>query len=105
MPSKQKIKGTDFEYKVRNAFIDNDIKCKRAYASDGRSLGHNENVDCVAYHNDIEYTIQCKARKKITQVLMPDDNVFMQVIKQDYGKTYAVVTLDKLIDLIKNQKA
>ena len=31
MPSKQKIKGTDFEYKVRNAFLNEDIKCKRAY--------------------------------------------------------------------------
>ena len=105
MPNKQKDKGNRVEYQVRDIFIDHDIQCKRAYASDGRSLGHEENVDLVAYvfHNtDMkkDITIQCKARKKITQVLMPDDNIFAQVIKQDYGKPYAVIRLEDLAKLL-----
>ena len=106
MPSKQKDKGNRFEYQVRDVFIDKGIDCKRAYASDGRSLGHEENVDLVAYLYDQldmrkDITIQCKARKKITQVLMPDDNIFAQVIKQDYGKPYAVIRLDDLVELLR----
>ena len=104
MPNKQKDKGNRFEYQVRDMFIDKGIECKRAYASDGRSLGHQENVDVVAYVDNQEITIQCKSRKKITQVLMPDDNVYAQVIKQDYGKAYAVIRLDDFIDLLNDKQ-
>ena len=104
MSNKQKDKGNRFEYQVRDMFIDKGIDCKRAYASDGRSLGHQENVDLVAYMKDKEITIQCKVRKQITQVLMPDDNIYAQVIKQDYGKPYAVIRLEDLIVLLKQSK-
>ena len=104
MAHKNKIKGNRFEYEVRDMFIDKGIDCKRAYASDGRSLGLTEDVDVLATYNDIKYPIQCKRRKTISKVIIPNENVFAQVIRADRGKTLAVIELDKLIDLIVNAK-
>ena len=58
MAHPNKIKGNRFEYMVRDMFMDKGIEAKRAYASDGRSLGLTEDVDVLAIHNDIKYTIQ-----------------------------------------------
>ena len=102
MAHKNKIKGNRFEYQVRDMFIDKGIDCRRAYASDGRSLGLTEDVDILAKHNDKEYPIQCKIRKRISKVIKPNDNVFAQVIREDRGEPLAVIKLDKLIDLIAN---
>ena len=104
MAHPNKIKGNRFEYMVRDMFIDKGIEAKRAYASDGRSLGLTEDVDVLAIHNDIKYPIQCKIRKRISNVVKPNDNVFAQVIREDRGEPLAVLKLEKLIDLIANAK-
>jgi len=104
MAHPNKIKGNRFEYMVRDMFIDKGIEAKRAYASDGRSLGLTEDVDVLAIHNDIQYPIQCKIRKRISNVVKPNDNVFAQVIREDRGEPLAVLKLEKLIELIANAK-
>ena len=100
MASKNKIKGNRFEYMVRDMFIDKGIDCKRAYASDGRSLGLSEDVDVLAIHNDVKYPIQCKIRKRLSKVVKPNGNVFAQVIREDRGEPLAVLRLEDLVALI-----
>ncbi len=102
MAHKNKIKGNRFEYEVRDMFIDKGINAKRAYASDGRSLGYTEDVDVLVTHNDTDYPLQCKRRKALSKVIIPSDNVFAQVVRADRGDTLAIIKLDKLIELINN---
>ena len=103
MPSKEKVKGNSFEIKVRNMFREKDIECVRAWGSDGRSLGMNEEVDVLATHKGIKYTIQCKVRKKIAQFFKPSEDIYAQVMQEDRDIPYAVVRLSDLIDLIKDK--
>ena len=100
MPNKSKAKGNRFEYQVRDAFKNNGIECKRAYGSDGRSLGYQENVDLVVDHG-IHYTIQCKVRKSISKFIKPASNIFAQIIKEDRGETICAIRLQDLIKLMK----
>ena len=104
MPSKEKIKGNNFELKVRNMFNDVDIECVRAWGSDGRSLGMHEEVDVLATHKGIKYTIQCKVRKRIAKFFKPSEDIYAQVMQEDYGQPYAVIRLKDLIQLIKHSK-
>jgi Holliday junction resolvase len=98
MASKSKSKGNRFERLVVNMTKDNGIPAKRAYASNGQSLGHHEEVD-VLINNEIK--VQCKCRAKIAEWMMPNENVDIQVIKEDRGIPYAVLPYDKYLELIK----
>jgi len=100
MAHPNKIKGNRFEYQVRDMFIDKGIECKRAYASDGRSLGLSEDVDVLATHNDVKYPMQCKIRKRLSKVVKPNANVFAQVVREDRGEPLAILKLVDLVDLI-----
>tara|TARA_Y100000310_G_scaffold185015_1_gene185107 strand:+ start:3408 stop:3707 length:300 start_codon:yes stop_codon:yes gene_type:complete len=98
MASKSKSKGNRFERLVVNMTKDNGIPAKRAYASNGQSLGHHEEVD-VLINNEIK--VQCKCRAKIAEWMMPNENVDIQVIKEDRGIPYAVLPYNKYLELIK----
>ena len=47
MPSKSKAKGNRFEYLIRDMTQGINLKCIRAWGSDGRSLGWHEEVDLL----------------------------------------------------------
>ena len=78
--------------------IDSGIHAKRAWGSNGNALGHHEEVD-VLIDNDIK--VQCKCRAKIAEWMIPNENVDIQVIKEDRGIPYAVLPYDKYLELIK----
>tara|TARA_Y100000310_G_C19954877_1_gene478525 strand:+ start:150 stop:449 length:300 start_codon:yes stop_codon:yes gene_type:complete len=99
MASKSKSKGNRFERLIVNMTKDIGISAKRAYASNGQSLGHHEEVD-VLVNNNIK--VQCKCRAKIAEWMIPNENVDIQVIKEDRGIPYAVLPYDKYLELIKN---
>ena len=61
MAHKNKIRGNNLEREIVNSAKEVGLSAKRAYASDGRSLGKSEVVDVLV--EDI--TIQAKRRKKI----------------------------------------
>ena len=100
MANRQKEKGNRFEYQVRDTFISKGIDCKRAYASDGRSLGLDKEVDLLVKHEGKQYTIQCKVRKKISSFIKPSDDIYAQVIKEDRGDTVCIIRLKDFIELI-----
>ncbi len=98
MPSKSKAKGNRFEKLVEQMTIDSGIPAKRAWGSNGNALGHHEEVD-VLIDNNIK--VQCKCRAKIAEWMIPNENVDIQVIKEDRGIPYAVLPYDKYLELIK----
>ena len=61
MTHKNKVRGNNLEREIVNAAKDIGLSAKRAYASDGRSLGKSEVVDVVVENT----TIQAKRRKKV----------------------------------------
>ena len=102
MPSKSKAKGNRFERQIVQDIEGKGLKAKRAWGSNGEALGMHAEVDLVFYgQEDNEYRVQAKCRKNIAQFLKPSEHVDMQVVKEDRGKTYAIIELDKLLDIIK----
>ena len=100
MPSRSKIKGSEFERRVTNLAKAEGIPAKRTWGSNGASLGLHEEVDVLI--ND-EYKVQCKCRAKMAKWMKPNDNVDIQIVKEDYGNIFVVIPYDKFLKLIKEK--
>ena len=90
MSHPSKVKGNKFERDVVNKAKELGLDSKRAYASNGESLGMHAEVDLLIK----DYKIQAKIRKSIASYLLPNENVDAQVIRQDRGEAYIVLRLD-----------
>lgn len=101
MSSASKRKGSSFEREVVNRARAAGITAKRAYASNGLSIGEAENVDVLIGR----YRGQCKIRKRLSSVIKVEENNDVQIIREDRGKTYVVMELDNFLNLIKEQDA
>ena len=103
MTHKNKVRGNNLEREIVNAAKDIGLSAKRAYASDGRSLGKSEVVDVV-----VEYTtIQAKRRKKVAQWLYPDyhgDDVDAVVTRMDRKEPLAIIPLKRFLRLLQIEK-
>ena len=96
MPNKSKAKGNRFEREIVEAVELHEIKCVRAWGSNGASIGQHPEVDLLI--ND-EIKVQAKVRKALPKWIRPSENVDVQIIKEDRGKMYVVQELnDWLID-------
>ena len=91
MPSKSKAKGNRFEREIVLDCQAYDIPATRAWGSNGNSIGHHEEVD-VLIDNSIK--VQAKCRKKLPDYLKPNENVDIQVVKEDRGKTLVIMSFD-----------
>ena len=90
MAHPSKVKGNKFERDVVNKAKEFGLDSKRAYASNGESLGMHAEVDLLIK----DYKIQAKIRKSIASYLLPNKNVDAQVIRQDRGEAYIVMRLE-----------
>ena len=101
MPSRSKQKGNRFEREVTNLAKEYSIESKRAYASNGLSLGHTEEVDVLLSTPDKDWRVQCKVRKNIAKWIKPDSRVVdLQVVKEDRGEIYAILPYGDFLELI-----
>ena len=91
MPNKSKAKGNSFEREIVDAVELHEVKCVRAWGSNGRALGHHEEVDILI---DDDVKVQAKVRKALPKWIKPNENVDIQVIKEDRGKIYVVQELN-----------
>lgn len=96
MANSSKRKGNGFERELVNEAKDRGIPAKRAYASNGLSLGLTEGVDCLIGN----YAAQAKRRAKIAQYMQPDSDVDIQIIREDYGESLVVMRYDEFLNLI-----
>lgn len=97
MANSSKRKGNGFEREIVKQAEKFGLKAERAYASNGRALGFDEDVDCVIE----DWTIQAKRRKVIADYLKPTGSAHIQVLRADREPAYAVLQLDDLLTLIK----
>ena len=104
MSSRSKQKGNRFEREVTNIAKDFGVKSKRAYASNGLSLGHGEEVDVLLTSKDKDWRVQCKVRKNIANWIKPNpEQVDLQVVKEARGKIYAILPYDDFLELIHDE--
>ena len=99
MASPSKAKGNRFERLVVNLAAEAGLTSKRAYASNGLSLGLEEDVDCLVGG----YKIQCKTRARIAKWIRVPESCDVTEIKVDRGDTYIVIRYKDWLKLIKGE--
>ena len=103
MAHKNKIRGNNLEREIVNAAKEEGLSAKRAYASDGRSLGKSEVVDVIVE----DYCVQAKRRKKVAEWLYPEnhgDDVDVVVTRMDRKQALVVMPLNEWLRLIKIER-
>jgi hypothetical protein len=102
-PSKRK--GNRYEREIVEEAEANGLEAERAYASDGRSLGEAEECDVLIRGNEAMITdavrVQAKRRKNIAQYLTPPEGADVNVIRENYGDSLAVVPLSMFLELLR----
>jgi Holliday junction resolvase len=106
MPAKNKTRGTQLEREVVDMCKDLGLEAKRAYASNGQSLGYTDNVDVVVNYALNKLKIQCKRKKKLPDYLVLDRvgiDYDAVVFRQDGKplKHYVMLELKNFLELIK----
>lgn len=103
MTHRNKVRGNNLEREVVNAAKEVGLSSKRAYASDGRSLGKSEVVDVMVEN----YCVQAKRRKRIAEWLYPEnhgDDVDVVVTRMDRKQALVVIPLNEWLRLIKIER-
>ena len=110
-----KQKGNRIERECVNLTKGYGIKAKRAWGSDGRSLGWSEEVDMEitlplnrtivtnasgspTSINKIHF--QVKGRKKIADYLKPSEEIYGQILKEDRGDILVTIRYHDLLSLL-----
>ena len=103
-----KQKGNRIERECVNLAKGFGFESKRAWGSDGRSLGWHEEVDMVidlpcgssdkAPH---PYKFQVKGRKAIADYLKPCEHVYGQILKEDRHEPLVTIRYKDLLTLFK----
>ena len=101
MSNPQKNKGSRFERKIVEICELHDVKAVRAWGSNGAALGEHPEVD-VLINDDIK--VQAKCRKKLAAHIQPNENVDVQIIKQDRGPVLVVQELNDWLLMLKESK-
>jgi hypothetical protein len=96
-PSKRK--GNAYERELVNQAIAAGLTSQRAYASNGLSLGHGEEVDFDLLVGDKR--IQAKRRKAIASFLQVTEQVDAVAFREDGGKTMVLITWEEYLRLLK----
>ncbi len=95
MAHPSKTKGNTYEREIVRLFESYGVKCKRAWGSNGQSLGLHEEVDCLA---EGDLRIQAKRRKNIAKWLKPSEVVDSVVVREDRGESYIIIRLEEFVD-------
>ena len=104
MPNRNKQRGNELEYEVRDVARAYGIPAERARGSDGRSLGFAEDVDCVVGG----FKIQCKRKKVLPKWIDPgqySEDVDIIVTRKDGNLSkLAIMPFETLLELITNDQ-
>ena len=95
-----KRRGFSFEREIVKLVKAAGFPAERAYASNGKSLGEAETVDCLL--NGVR--AQLKRHKKIALKYAIPEGADMVVFREDGGKPMAIVPLSELMKLWGNGK-
>lgn len=102
-PSKRK--GNEYEREIVRDAEAVGLEAERAYASDGRSLGEAEECDVLIRGRDdmvLEAVrVQAKRRKSVANYLQPPEGADINVVRENYGDSLAVVPWDLFLELLR----
>jgi len=104
-----KQKGNRIERECVNLAKGFGFVSKRAWGSDGRSMGWHEEVDMVittpnegsAFNKEDLYKFQVKGRKAIADYLKPCEHVYGQILKEDRHEPLVTIRYKDLLTLFK----
>lgn len=98
MTHPSKNKGNCYERELVQQAIDSGLSAKRAYASNGESLGHTAEVDLLVG----EKRVQAKRRKTLpVWIIDAMRDVDAAVMRPDRGQSIVVLTWWEYLDLLK----
>lgn len=112
MPSKSKIKGSNFEREIVQEFQEAGFEAKRAYASNGEALGLHREVDVlVSFKQPNQFGIehlrqlklQCKRRKELPRCIGLSENVDASVLRANNGESIIILRLEDFINRFLNE--
>ena len=78
-----KAKGNAYERELVKQSEESGLEAKRAWGSNGQSLGMHEEVDCLIAGKKV----QAKRRKAIASYLKPTEHVDVVAFREDRGDT------------------
>jgi len=85
--SASKRKGNGYERELVKQAEASGLEAKRAWGSDGRSMGMHEEVDCLIANQKV----QAKRRKSIAKFLKPTEHVDVVVFREDGGTSLVLI--------------
>lgn len=114
MTSKSRVKGFGFEREIVNQFKEAGFDAKRAFGSNGKTLGEAEDVDVIVsrpadkVNNTVNtklffkpLRIQTKRRKKFPKSLIGlSDTVDASIIRADQEESFIIMRLEDFINLL-----
>lgn len=94
-PSKRK--GNNYERELVNFALESGLRSKRAYASNGKSLGLHAEVDLIVE----DFLIQAKRRKiGMSAAFTPSEHVDAVVCRGDAGESLVVMRWSDWLDMV-----
>jgi Holliday junction resolvase len=100
IPKRNKQRGYEFEAELVKKAKAEGLEAKRAWCSDGRSIGLDADVDVLI---DV-YNVQAKRRKKLPSYLQIPDSCDAVAFRQDRGETLVLLTLSEWLHMVKQIK-
>ena len=105
MPAKSKVKGNRFEREIDHIFNENGISAKRAWGSDGRTLGLDEDVDVLIQdlaEGISQFKIQAKRRAALPKYLKLG-NCDAIVVREDREVPLIMLPLMDFLAMVKDK--
>jgi hypothetical protein len=100
MSNPSKRKGYAFEKEVLDKALARGLSAERAWGSNGQAKGWHQEVD-----EKIEGDrAQLKSRKKLPEIVRPSEHVDVQIVKENRGTTWVIMSLDRYFDLLEFEK-
>ena len=106
MPAKSKVKGNRFEREIVHIFNENGISAKRAWGSDGRTLGLDEDVDVLIQdlaEGISQFKIQAKRRAALPKYLKLG-NCDAIVVREDREVPLIMMPLMDFLAMVKDKQ-
>tara|TARA_Y100000310_G_scaffold312027_1_gene358925 strand:- start:183 stop:494 length:312 start_codon:yes stop_codon:yes gene_type:complete len=97
---KSKQKGNKFERECVNKAKEYGLKSKRAWGSDGRSLGLESDVDMLIENSKHRYKAQCKIRKRIASWVKVPESCDITLVRENRGDTFVVIHYEDFLKLL-----
>ena len=94
--NKNKRRGTDLERRVVKAAEEHGLKAKRAFASDGRAMGMDAEVDVVVEG----YAVQCKKVKKLASRFQIPKSCDIVVFCEDRKQPKVMMPLEDYLEFL-----